>query len=300
MPVAARKRQPSSPHADRIHGPRRPVAPGPIRKSSTSATAQALPTLAPDAVAPDVVNRYLPHYNDQADESYLEARTKARAARRRARRSHRPFRLSWQASVAGCVLLGQLVALLYLQGMALSARNNSYKLDKEIAQVYGNVTHTQKEIAALDSSPRIAQWAQERGWKVATQDKLDSITNRAPLTQETASTDTPSGDAPADGAAGAAKAVSLGHKAHKKHKDAPVRVEIDVDKGQNDQVGSPVDATTAAHHSAADSTADKAATASVARHENTTDDSVPDDNTSDNHSTHDNTSSAASAGGDER
>ncbi|MBV9865925.1 MAG: hypothetical protein JO316_11265 [Abitibacteriaceae bacterium] len=292
MPVAARKRQHSSPADDRIHGPRRYAAPGPARKSSTPTTPKPLQNTSMDAPLPYVASRYPVVSNDQAEESYLEARTKARAARRRARRSHRPFRLSWQASVAGCVLLCQLVALLYMQGMTLSARNNSYRLDKEIAQVQGNVTRTQKEIAALDSSPRIAQWAHERGWSVATQDKLDSITNRTPATLEAAPTDAASGDVAADGTAANASAVAAGHKAHKKHKAAPVHVEIDVDKTQDDGAGTP----DTMSNSASGNAPDHPSTDNVARHDATINDTSPNDNAANDRTTN----NALPSAGDER
>jgi hypothetical protein len=99
------------------------------------------------------------------------------------------------------VVLGQLVALLWLQGLALSARNRSYALDKKIATVQEGLSRTQKEIAALDSSPQLAGWAQARGWSLATQDQLDPVTADAVTWQPSAaaSVDTAAAAPPASG-----------------------------------------------------------------------------------------------------
>lgn len=146
----------------------RPVRHRPLNAPPLSMSVAGTATLASPALAyGDVVHEELPDTG--------------RAARRRSRRAHRPLEWSWPLGVGVTVLLAQLVALLWLQGLALSARNRSYALDKSIAQAQEGVSRTQKEIAALDSSPQIAQWARARGWSVATQDRLDPLTKSEPL-----------------------------------------------------------------------------------------------------------------------
>ncbi len=50
------------------------------------------------------------------------------------------------------LLLGHLVALLWLHGSALAARKRDAKLGAEIREVRSEIEHTQKKIAALDLS----------------------------------------------------------------------------------------------------------------------------------------------------
>lgn len=229
MPAAARKRYPSVVPAERAHGPQRPTAAGrPLRSpnprhQSAPAAAPAYDWQSSPFTAP--AQRQLDERAAPAYESFLEVSAKARAARRQARRRHRPFRLTWQASIAGCILMAQLVALLWMQGVALSARNRSYKLDKDIADKYSAVTRTQKEIAGLDSASRIAAWAGQRGWQVASQDRLDSVTNLTPVTEN--ETD-PASSAPSTALATAATINHNSRKAHRHQKTVPIKVEIQV------------------------------------------------------------------------
>lgn len=211
MPAAARKRYPSVVPDEHARGAQRHAPAGrPLRNPNARRPA---PLTTP-------AQRQVDERAESAYESSLETNAKARAARRKARRRHRPFRPTWQATVAVGILMSQLVALLWLQGVALSARNRSFKLDNEIADKYSAVTRTQKEIAGLDSATRIAAWANERGWQVASQDKLDSVTNLTPVTEA----------APAAAAPAVAANTTLAskHKAHRNHKKAPVKVEVQV------------------------------------------------------------------------
>ena len=190
MPVAAARKRHHSSSEDYPHAPphrsahqpgHQPVHPGhthqgqghPAQTSRSKSSVLTTPAR----------SKYTPHDNPTApqtdttqDESFLEHSERARAQRRARRRAHRPLRLSWSACFGLVVVMGQLVTLLWLQGLTLSARNRSYTLDKDIAAVQEDVSRTQKEIAALDSSPHIARWARVRGWTVATQDKLDPVT----------------------------------------------------------------------------------------------------------------------------
>lgn len=92
---------------------------------------------------------------------------RAREVRRRARRRHRPLRLSFGTVLCGAALLGQLTLLLWMHGRALSSSHRATKLDQEITNTRNQIARTQERIAAYDSSAHLEEWAKERGWKLA-------------------------------------------------------------------------------------------------------------------------------------
>ena len=102
-----------------------------------------------------------------------------RSARRKAQRAHRPLHLSWPVGITAVLLLTHLVALLWLHGSALAARNRDAKIGEQIRQARSQIESTQKDIAALDSAARIAQWARDEGWREAVQADFDDVTKPA-------------------------------------------------------------------------------------------------------------------------
>jgi hypothetical protein len=103
-----------------------------------------------------------------------------RAARRALRRSHRPFRLSPALGVASGLVLLQLVALLWLKGLALTARNRADVLDRKITAISGEIANTEDTVAKLSSPPQLRQWAEELGMRPATQADIDDVRQRTP------------------------------------------------------------------------------------------------------------------------
>lgn len=88
----------------------------------------------------------------------------------------------------GLLLLGQLIALLWLKGLALSATHRLARLGDathgEIGKVSDDIAQTQKKIAALSSPSQLKKWADERGWQLATPDRFDDVTKRTLPTVE--------------------------------------------------------------------------------------------------------------------
>ena len=104
----------------------------------------------------------------------------ARATRRRVRRAHRPLRISLTVGLMSFVLLAQLIALLWLKGLTLEARDRSADLDKKIAHIEGHITRTQTRISALSSSAQLKRWAAELGLHPVTVAEIDDVTKRTP------------------------------------------------------------------------------------------------------------------------
>ena len=111
------------------------------------------------------------HFNGEDEQARA-----TRSARRKAKRAHRPLHLSWPVGMVAVLLLTHLVALLWLHGSALAARNRDAKIGAQIRQARSEIESTQKDIAALDSAARIAQWARDEGWREAMQSDFDDVT----------------------------------------------------------------------------------------------------------------------------
>ncbi len=127
---------------------------------------------------PASAQRVLDHADAADSPAHYEARQ--RIARVRARRAHKPFRLSTPMAAMSAVLLAQLMALLWIKGLALSAMHHSVELGDashgEIGRVNEEIAQTQKKIAALSSPAQIKQWADARGWRQATPEEFDDVT----------------------------------------------------------------------------------------------------------------------------
>lgn len=103
------------------------------------------------------------------------------AERKRARKFHRPFQLTRQAIIVSSLVVCQFLAVLWLEGINLSTSRDAAALDQKIQDARKDIEDTQAEIAALDASAHFAEWAGQRGWVLAGQDKFDDITSTDPL-----------------------------------------------------------------------------------------------------------------------
>jgi hypothetical protein len=95
------------------------------------------------------------------------------------------------------VLLAQLMALLWIKSLALSAMHRSDDLGDathgEIGRVNEEIAQTQKKIAGFSSPAQLKQWAKARGWRLATPEEIDDVTKLTPYkptksTQESSAT----------------------------------------------------------------------------------------------------------------
>lgn len=143
------------------------------RNAPSGAGAYVTPLRAPVAVPQE--DEYAPRI-----EAPIEA--EETIVRRRARRSHRPVRMTWMGGLVGVMLLGQLILFLWLKGLALSATHRADKLGDvshgEIGRVNEAIAQTQKRIASLSSPVQLKQWADERGWRMAKPEEFDNVTQR--------------------------------------------------------------------------------------------------------------------------
>jgi hypothetical protein len=138
---------------------------------SSAESAQAAP-------ATQEVAELLSHFGHggaQQDAKVREQVEVRREARRRARRHHRPFRLTLVAGVLVGAPLFLLASLLGLRSNALALSRRDAKLQDQISVARFDLERTRKEIAALNASPHIEQWAKERGWQRTTQKDFDQV-----------------------------------------------------------------------------------------------------------------------------
>ena len=109
----------------------------------------------------------------------LEQRTLPKAASRGLRRTHAPLR--WNSHhLQLSVVLGLLIAHLWLQAASLTIRNRVARTNQEIAAVNASLERTANRIASLDSAPHVDQWARQYGWRPATQADIDNVARRTP------------------------------------------------------------------------------------------------------------------------
>jgi hypothetical protein len=148
-------------------------------------------------------SRVLDTQRDLLDDSDSPVAQEAarRLARSRARRAHKPFRLSLPTTAMGIALMAQLMALLWIKSLALSAMHRSVALGDathgQIGRVNEDIAQTQKKIAGLSSPAQIKKWADQRGWRLATPEQFDDVTKLTPLPKPAASE---SSAAPTEGA----------------------------------------------------------------------------------------------------
>jgi hypothetical protein len=148
------------------------------RATRRGSAASSRPIRAASARRSAPAQRVLDHADATDSPAAYEARQ--RIARVRARRAHRPFRLSTPVAAMSAVLLAQLMALLWIKSLALSAMHRSDDLGDashgEIGRINEEIAQTQKKIAALSSPAQIKQWADARGWRLATPEEFDDVT----------------------------------------------------------------------------------------------------------------------------
>jgi hypothetical protein len=111
-----------------------------------------------------------------AEKAEVEAR---REARRKARRRHRPFRMTLIASALVGAPLILLACLLWMKSNALSLSRQDAVLQSQIEAARFELQSTRREIAAVNASPQVEQWAKERGWHQATQQDFDDVSKVA-------------------------------------------------------------------------------------------------------------------------
>lgn len=112
-----------------------------------------------------------------AEKEEVEAR---REARRKARRRHRPFRMTLVASALVGAPLTLLACLLWMNSNALELSRRDDALQKNIEAMRFELQNTRREIAAVNASSRVEEWAKERGWHQATQQDFDDVTKDGP------------------------------------------------------------------------------------------------------------------------
>jgi len=102
----------------------------------------------------------------------LEAR---RVARKRARLRHRPFRMTVLASAMVGAPLAFLACLLWMNSSSLALTRQDSDLQKQIIATRFESERTREEIASINASPQVEQWAKERGWRRASQNDFDDV-----------------------------------------------------------------------------------------------------------------------------
>ena len=108
----------------------------------------------------------------------VEAR---RTARKRARLCHRPFRLTILATtIAGAPLI-ILACLLWMRSSALALSREDRALQTKIEATRSELEQTRREIAAVNASSQVEQWAIERGWRRAIQNDFDQVSKVVPV-----------------------------------------------------------------------------------------------------------------------
>lgn len=111
-----------------------------------------------------------------AEKEEVDAR---REARRKARRRHRPFRMTLMATALVGAPLTLLACLLWMNSNALELSRRDAALQKNIEAARFELQSTRREIAAVNASPQVEQWAKERGWRQATQQDFDDVSKVA-------------------------------------------------------------------------------------------------------------------------
>ena len=118
----------------------------------------------------------------------VEAR---RTARKRDRLRHRPFRLTILATTMAGAPLAILACLLWMRSSALALSRQDAALQNKIEATRSELERTRQEIAAVNASPQVEQWAKERGWRRANQNDFDEVSKVVKVVPDAINTDTP-------------------------------------------------------------------------------------------------------------
>lgn len=97
--------------------------------------------------------------------------------RRRARAKHRPFHLSLPAVVMTAVPALLLVYLLSVNSKALTLSHQNVRMQNQMEETRYELQRIRKEIAAVNASAQVEEWARERGWRQATQQDFDDVSS---------------------------------------------------------------------------------------------------------------------------
>jgi hypothetical protein len=103
-----------------------------------------------------------------------------RAAVRRRSRRHRPFHLSG-AFLAGMLVFVELMGLVWIYALDLKTLRQEDALKKQIQQTSLQIALGQNELASYKSSPLLAQWAKQLGYRPLQAGDFDDVTSNAPL-----------------------------------------------------------------------------------------------------------------------
>jgi len=107
-----------------------------------------------------------------------------RVARKRARLRHRPFRMTILASAMSGAPLALLACLLWIKSSSLAFSRDDADLKNKIAAARFESERTREEIASVNASPQVEQWAKERGWRRANQDDFDDISKAVSIASQ--------------------------------------------------------------------------------------------------------------------
>lgn len=144
---------------------------------------------------PSISNAQPQTQDDEIAHSYREVLEEAREdgavaiVPRRLRQGHRAFRMTWTAACVLTVLFAQLLGVLWLKSLAVSASHRTTALTQKIANAESQIDKTQRKIAVLGNSPQMATWAAKLGYRPMQQSDWDDITKpAAPIEYSNANT----------------------------------------------------------------------------------------------------------------
>lgn len=100
-----------------------------------------------------------------------------RQTKKRARSKHRPFHLTWPTVVFAAVPGILLVYLLFVNSAALALSHENMRLQSKVEETRFELQRIRKEIATVNASAQVEEWAKERNWRQATQQDFDDVSS---------------------------------------------------------------------------------------------------------------------------
>ncbi len=131
------------------------------------------------------VSQSAPQSDDEIAHSYREVLEEAREdgavaiVSHRSRRGHRAFRMTWPIGIALSILFAQLLGVLWLKSVAVSASHRDGMLEGKMKSMQSQIDKTQGRIAVLENDPRMATWAAKSGYRPMAQSVWDDISKPA-------------------------------------------------------------------------------------------------------------------------
>jgi hypothetical protein len=95
--------------------------------------------------------------------------------RRRLRRVHREFRVSFTTGVCCAVLFGQLLWMIYVKSIASTASVQSHDLGLRIAALQDDIARAQKKSSRTTSTAQLDAWSKQLGLRPVTQADIDPV-----------------------------------------------------------------------------------------------------------------------------